>query len=142
MGAQAAKVVLDTNVLVSALLWQGAVKDIFILAKTGQVRICASREILQEFQSVLEYPKFATRLALIDKTPKTVVDEFLEIVDFYPVEVLSGTIIKEDPSDDAVLACAVASRADFIVSGDRHLKRLSAFRGIPILSPAEFLKLF
>ena len=49
--------------------------------------------------------------------------------------------IPDDPSDEKFLACALAARADFIISGDRHLLRLGMFHGIPILSPKRFFSI-
>ena len=49
-------------------------------------------------------------------------------------------VIKEDPADDRILECAVAGRADLIVSGDQHLRRLKAYQGIPIIRPVDFLR--
>ena len=77
--AEKVKVVLDTNILISAFLWQKTAKEVFRLAQTESIALCANREILDEFQRVLQYEKFAGRLALIGKTPKEVTDEFLEI---------------------------------------------------------------
>lgn len=136
------KIVLDTNVLISAFLWQRNIKEIFDLAKRNVFDICANQEILNEFQKVLSYPKFQSRLTVINKMPKQIANEFLEIVKFYPSEKFDSVIIKVDPADDKFLACALTAKADFIVSGDKHLLKLKFFQNIPILSPKEFLKQF
>ena len=73
------KVVLDTNVLVSALLWQGPVQEIFALARAGRLTICTNQELLDEFERVLGYPKFERYLTKIGKTPAQVTAELLEI---------------------------------------------------------------
>lgn len=134
------RIVLDTNVLISAFLWQGAPKEIFVLAEKHTIAICATRETLEEFERVLSYPKFKTHLDLIGKTPTQITDEFAEIVEYYPSIKFSTPQIQDDPSDDNFLSCALSARASFIVSGDKHLLRLKRFRKIPILSPDEFLK--
>ena len=135
------KIVLDTNIFISAFLWQKTVKEIFILAKEDEVQICVTKEILDEFCRVLKHPKFLFRLKLINKTPEGIITEFLEIVKFYPQKIFKTTIIKEDPSDDKFLSCATISNASFIISGDKHLLQLKNFRGIPIISARNFLKI-
>lgn len=134
-------VVCDTNVLISALLWQGITSNIFHLAKQGKINICASAETIDEFQAALSYSKFKKQLAIIRKTPEEVINEFLEVVAYYYPEKISKIIVKDDPSDDKFLACAIATQASFIVSGDAHLLKLKEFKGIPIVSPRKFLKI-
>lgn len=134
------KVVLDTNVLISAFLWQGTVKEIFILAKEGRIIICATEETIAEFQKVLGYEKFIPTLKRISKTPEEIIDEFFEVVEFFPSIHFPSPIVKDDPDDDKFLACALSASAQFIVSGDHHLTDLKTFNDIPILTPAQFLK--
>ena len=136
------KVVLDTNVLISAFLWQKDVKEIFDLAKENKIQICVTKEILDEFYRVLNYPEFSSRLKLIDKTPEEIINEFLEIVKFYPSKKFKTVIIKEDPTDDKFLSAALSSSALFVISGNKHLLKLREFKGISIVSPKEFLKYF
>ena len=136
------KVVLDTNVLISAFLWQKDVKEIFNLAKENKIQICVTKEILDEFYRVLNYPEFSSRLKLIDKTPEEIINEFLEIVKFYPSKKFKTVIIKEDPTDDKFLSAALSSSALFVISGNKHLLKLREFKGISIVSPKEFLKYF
>jgi len=134
------KVVLDTNVFISAFLWQRNAKEIFNLAKEKKFQICATKEILNEFEKVLKYPKFSKKLKSISKEPSQIINEFLEIVKLYPSRKFKTPIIKEDPTDDKFLICALSSKASFIVSGDKHLLKLKNFQSIPILTPTQFLK--
>jgi len=136
------KIVLDTNVLISAFLWQKDAKEIFNLAKENKIQICVNKEIVNEFYRVLSYPKFSLRLKLIGKTPEEIINEFLEIVTFYPTKKLKTPIIKEDPSDDKFIYCALSSRASLIVSGNKHLLKIRKFGRISIISPREFLKYY
>lgn len=135
------RVVLDTNVFISAFLWRGIPKEIFKLAKRGKITICVSGEIVEEFQKVLSYPKFQDPLTIIKKTPSEIVNEFLEIVEYYSPKKFSTIIIKDDPSDDKFLACAVSCQASFVVSGNKHLLKLKKFQGISIVSSREFLNI-
>ena len=105
------KVVIDTNVLISALLWQGNTKELFQLSRGGKIIICASKEIVEEFQKVLEYPKFQRQLQLINKTAYEVANEFIEIVKLYSGEKFPVSVVREDPSDNKFLACALAAEA-------------------------------
>lgn len=136
------RVVLDTNVFISAFLWQGPPKEIFVLAQKHIIDICATREILEEFERVLAYPKFKARIDLTDKTPAQILDEFVEIVEYYPSIKFATPQIQDDPSDDNFLSCALAAEAPFIISGDKHLLRLKKFRNISLLSPRKFLEKF
>ncbi len=133
------RVVLDTNVLISALLWRKRSWEIFRLASSGKIIICTSREILQEFSRVLFYPHISARLQKVGKTPSMVTDELLAATSYYD-QTPTIFLITEDPSDNAILACAAAAKPDFIISGDRHLLKLKNFQGIPIVAPAQFLK--
>ncbi|KKW46208.1 putative toxin-antitoxin system toxin component, PIN family [Candidatus Kaiserbacteria bacterium RIFCSPHIGHO2_02_FULL_59_21] len=134
------RVILDTNVLISAFLWRGAPAEIFFLAKEGKLAICVNKEILQEFESVLAYSKFASRLQKIRRTPSHIIDEFVEIAESYPSIGFPRPQVVSDPSDDIFLACALVAGAEFIISGDRHLLKLKTFSDIPIIQPAQFLK--
>lgn len=133
------KIVPDSNVIISAFLWQKNVKEIFDLARNHEIKISVNREILSELQEVLRYPKFYSRLELIGKTPEAVISELLEVTEIYPSKNSSEIIIEEDPTDDKFLFCALASKADFIVSGDKHLLKLKSFHGIPIVTARQFL---
>lgn len=136
------KAVLDTNVFISAFLWQRYAKEIFVFAEDNEAQICVNQELLDEFQHVLEYSKFKGCLEKVGKTPSEIIDEFLEIVKIYPSLKFESVIIKEDPADDKILSCAVSSGADVIISGDKHLLNLKFFEGITILTPRQFLDKF
>lgn len=135
------RVVLDTNVLVSALLWRKRSWEIFQLASLGKIIICTSREILEEFSRVLFYPHISLQIQKIGKTPFSVTEELLTTSAYY-ANTPKISEIREDPSDNAILSCAVAAEPDYIISGDKHLLELKSFRGIPVLTPAQFLKRF
>lgn len=134
------RVVADTNVLISAFLWQGTVKEIFVLAKKSIIILCVTKETIAEFQKVLEYEKFTPYLKNLGKAPEDIVDELLEVVEYHPSIELPLPIIKDDPADDKFLACALSVQASCIISGDHHLTDLKTFYDIPIFTPAQFLK--
>ncbi len=133
------KVVLDTNVIVSGLFWFGREKKILQLAIEGKIEVYTSNFLLKELTRVLHYPKLNKYLKAKDISPKEVVLAFQKIA-----KVTKGNlrveVIKNDHSDNYVLACAVLAKADFVVSGDKHLLGLNSFKRTKILRPREFLE--
>ncbi|MBU4306138.1 MAG: putative toxin-antitoxin system toxin component, PIN family [Candidatus Omnitrophica bacterium] len=130
------KVIIDTNVVISALLFEGQANEIFSLWKNGRVVFLASKEMITEYIKVLSYPKFN----LTNEEIKYLLQE--ELVPFIkPVKVSTAIdVIKDDPSDNKFLSAAVDGKADYIISGDKHLLNLKKFRKIEIVSITEFLK--
>jgi len=131
-----AQVVIDTNVVVSAILFGGTPGKLIPLWKTGQMRAYISKEILDEYMRVFAYPRFN----LSEKEIEYLI--YQEILPFFHViEVRPGPlIIKQDPSDDHFIRCAESSGSNIIISGDQHLISLKNYGKIKIISPSEFLK--
>jgi putative PIN family toxin of toxin-antitoxin system len=135
------KVVLDTNTVISGLFWKGAPRQLLDLARDGLIALFASPQLLAELAEVLNREKFSARLALAQVTVDEVVYGYAalaRVVRSRPVK----PVIKVDPSDDQVLACAKTAKADFIVSGDRHLLDLGEFEGIRIVPVGKLLEQF
>jgi putative PIN family toxin of toxin-antitoxin system len=127
------RVVLDTNVFISALFWKGAPYQVFKRILEGVILNFISPQILEELKERLLY-KF--------KLPSEKVREFLEIIVFnsqivYPKKKLN--VVKKDPKDNKILECALEAQASFIISGDKHLLEIKEYKGIKIISPKEFL---
>lgn len=136
MGAlEVIRVVFDTNVLVAALLFGGTPGKLFDLWKSGRIQPFMSREMVDEFLRMLTYPKF--RLSE-DEIHYLLYVEVLPRVELIKTR-LGPVVIVDDPSDDMFLRCAIAGRAKYIISGDRHLLDLKTHRRGAILSPADFL---
>ena len=129
------KVVLDTNVLVSALIKAGKPRDLFNkLVKEQQLVL--SRVILEEFLEVIDDPKIAKYTSEKDVTV------FLNTLKNSAriVQVKSKfKAVKDDPDDDAIVQAAYDSKANYIISGDKHLLALKHFKGIRILTVDEML---
>ncbi len=129
---------LDTNVALSALVWRGAPYRLLqaIRRQPETVQLYSSEALLTELAEVLARPHLRKPLAAIGKTPADVLTDYAASVEVVtPTEV--PRVIADDPDDDHVLACALAARADAIVSGDRHLRGLQPqWRGIAILTAA------
>jgi putative PIN family toxin of toxin-antitoxin system len=133
------KIVCDTNVLLSGLIWGGHPGRILDRVEAGTDRLCVSRVMLEELVRVLEYPRLQKALHARRLTTRDIVSAAAASADIAWPRPLPETVIKEDPGDDAVLACALAAGADAIVSGDRHLLALKEWNGIRICSPATYL---
>lgn len=132
------RVVLDTNVTVSGLLWHGAPRRVLEAARNGQIELFSSAELVAELEDVLQRPKLAARLARIGSTPAELLAGYLALVVVIRAAPLLAPI-SVDPDDDVVLACALAAQAAAVVSGDDDLLRLGTVEQIPILTAAELL---
>jgi putative PIN family toxin of toxin-antitoxin system len=129
------RVVLDTNVLVSALLFTGITSEIVPLWQKGVISVLLSRDILEEYLRVLSYPKFELSEAEIKALIGEELLPFITIVK--PKRRLS--VVKRDPSDNKFLECAPAGKARVIVSGDKDLLSIGHYRRVRIQTPAQFL---
>ena len=132
------RVVADTNTIVSALLWRGSPHRLVAAIEDYPIVFYTSRVLLDELAEVLTRRKLANALQATGKTPARLVAEYEGFVNLVTPASIRRTIAR-DPDDDAVLACALAARADLIVSGDAHLLNLKSYQRIPIVSTAEAL---
>ncbi len=126
--------VLDSNVIVSGLGWLGAPARIMEAVLAGELVLVTSASLLAELCRVLAYPKLAK--AIPDGSVLADLVEMSSVI----VEPLSTLAVVEDESDNRVLEAAVTGSVDYIVSGDGHLLTLGSFQGIPVLTPAEFVR--
>lgn len=135
------KIVLDNNVFISGIFWKGTPHQIIELTEKGKIEIFTTKEILNELFGVLKREKFKPLFIEGETNFEEVFKKILRLVKICISEE-KIKIIKEDPSDNNFLACAVSCQASFIVSGDKHLLKLGNFLDIPIISPKEFIKRF
>jgi putative PIN family toxin of toxin-antitoxin system len=129
------RVVLDTNAVVSALLFSGISSELVSLWQKGLMTLLLSREILDEYLRVFSYPKFELTEEEIKELIQEEILPYAEVVK--PKRRLR--VVQRDPSDDKFIECAVAGKARVIISGDKDLLSLGRYRQIRILSPAKFL---
>ncbi len=129
------RVVLDSNVLISALGWNGKPKDCFELVLNDEIIPFTSSNLLEELYKVMDYPKFGFTKEEKEKFLKIFLKKAFIVEPENKLEV-----INKDQSDDRVLECALEANVDFIVSGDSHLLNLKKFRGIKILPPDQFIE--
>ena len=133
------RVVLDTNVLLSGLLWHGAPHALIERVRQGTLFLVSSPALLAELAEVIARPQFATILARSNTSPDRSLTELRELAEVIEPPPLAEPVCR-DPDDDAVLALAIAANVDLIVSGDRDLLDLKRFQNIAIITPAEALR--
>ncbi|MFZ3135872.1 MAG: putative toxin-antitoxin system toxin component, PIN family [Thermodesulfovibrionales bacterium] len=129
------KVVIDTNIFVSSF-FGGNPRRIIDLWKTEKITLCLSKEILDEYIEVLQ------RIGLQDE------DELGELLSLFKrgFNMLFTTktpkvkVVKDDPDDDKFIECALALKAEVIVTGDKAIEAVGEYMGIKILTPQRFLK--
>ena len=131
------KVVIDTNVFVSSF-FGGNPRKIIDLWKTGKITLCLSRDIFDEYIDVLR------RIGLHDEKE---LEELLALFSksyniIFTAKTPRLNVVEGDPDDDKFIECAVALKADFIVTGDKHLRAIQKYMSTRVTSPEQFLKLF
>lgn len=134
----AIKVILDTNMLVSALLFKGNLSKIVDLWKNRIIAPVFSQETFREFKSVLGYPKFS----LTEQEIKVIIEE--DVLPYFEVVNIPGKFkgVCRDPDDDKFISCALAASSAIIVSGDKDLLDLGNYKSVRIIRASEFLKGF
>jgi uncharacterized protein len=130
--------VLDTNTLVSGLLWGGTPGQLIAEIIARNSVLLTTDSLLDELQEVLGRPKFAPRFTAKGFTPQEVLEQYqLWSVIVTPSPIPHGVI--RDKDDEAILSCAVGGRADYIVSGDGDLLTLKEYQNIPIITTSQCL---
>jgi uncharacterized protein len=135
------RVVADTNVWLSGLLWGGHPDRIFQLAELKQLKTISSEEILAEFTEILQRAKFQKRLNQLGFTVDEVTIIAKRLMNFVIIEEFLVPELR-DPKDQIILATAIAGDAEVIISGDKDLLALHFFGNISIFSPFEFLSVY
>jgi putative PIN family toxin of toxin-antitoxin system len=134
------RIVLDTNALISGLLWSGPPHDIIGLIEAHTyITLCTSPALIAEFRDVINRPKFRARLTAIHHTVDDLISRHLKLSIVVTVPDPIQALIPADPDDDQVIACAIAAGADYIVSGDKHLLDLKSLDKPRIVTAVEFL---
>ena len=132
------RIVADTNVIVSAFLWGGTPRRLLDAVEARRFELFTSRALVTELQDVLSREKFTEQLKKTRFTSAFLLARYTQLATLVaPAEVAVPEL--RDPDDALVLACALAARADAIVSGDADLRALGNYQRISVLSPADCL---
>lgn len=131
------RLVLDTNTVVSGLLWDNTPSRLIDAGLQGHIELFTSQVLLLELEDVLPRRKLARRVAASGLSVAQLVARYALLAQ--SVSPAAVERVSVDPDDDHVLACAVAAHADLIISGDSDLLKLGQYQGIPIVSPAAAL---
>ena len=126
-------VVFDTNILYSPTGWRGNPCQCVELARTRLIQAVSCRELIEELAEKLE-----AKLAF---SPEQTADALADYLTFLPLVKIPRLLdaVPRDTEDNAVLECAIAGQARFIITGDLDLLVLKNFRGIEIVRAADFL---
>lgn len=133
-------VVVDTSVLISAVLWRGLPHRLIDLAESGNIRLCVTDETIQEFRDVLSRSKFTSRLQARLTTVEEILQSTLRQAALYPTP-SPVKVVEADPDDDMFIACALVSGAKYLVSADSHLLALREYAGVAVVTVREFLEM-
>lgn len=130
------KVVVDTNIFISSF-FGGNPRKIVDLWKHGEITLCLSKEILDEYIRVLQ------GIGLNEEETEELLALFGKGFNIlFTTKTPEIRVVKDDPDDDKFIECAVALKAEAIITGDRHLRKLGELRGIRIVTPQVFLKTY
>jgi len=128
------KIVFDTNVLISSILWESSVAQKFLFKCIREdIQIFSSQEIIEEYRGILARDFDYTEKEIGEIVEKTL--QSLTLVT--PSEEVD--VVKEDADDNKILECALESKAEYVISYDKHLLKLREFQGIKIVRPEEAL---
>jgi len=128
------KVILDTNVFISGVFFSGPPHQILNAWRDGVIKLVISQDILSEYRRVGE--AFSHEFPSIDLRP--IIDLVTIEAELYVAEDLPEPLCS-DPDDDKFVACAIASGSMIIISGDKHLLKVSGYHDIEIIKPREFI---
>ena len=128
------KIILDTNVLISGIFFSGPPYQILKAWKEGKIQIAVSKEIFTEYHRVAE--------ELSEKFPSVEISQILALFTIHAEMVNTQGLevsVCEDPDDNMFISCALGSKSKIIVSGDKHLLKISGYQEIEVFKPRIFL---
>jgi putative PIN family toxin of toxin-antitoxin system len=128
------KVVLDTNVFISGVFFSGPPHRILKAWRDGKIQIVLSEKILEEYVRVAE--------VLSERFPNIMLGPILELLTVEAEFTSAFNLPKSvcaDPDDDKFIECAIAGSAEAIISGDKHLLKVSGYHGIEVMTPRKFV---
>jgi putative PIN family toxin of toxin-antitoxin system len=134
------KIVVDSNVALAGLLWEGPSNQILKWARQGFLNLLACHETVRELGRILQIQKFQPRLSTLGVSADEVCAYYMNLVSFVPSPRRMPDRIREDPFDKLFLGLASEYGALIIVTGDSHLLELDSHKGIQIVTPRDACK--
>jgi putative PIN family toxin of toxin-antitoxin system len=130
------RVVIDTNIYISAIFWNGKPREVIDLGRDGKITIFTSLDIENEIAG-----KLKTTFKLAEEDVNQILLDFSTFT--LPIRISKQLIVvQDDPDDNKFIECAVECKANYIISGDRHLLNLKEYEGIKLIKSSDFLKVF
>jgi len=135
------KIVLDTNVIISGMIMDhNAPFEILKAFEKGKLALIVSEPILEEVNRVLNYPRIKEKRHLSQQKIHRIMKALKTYGVITPAK-LKIDAVPQDPEDNKFICAAIEGKAEYIVSGDRHLTELVSYHGIRIVSPSEFVQI-
>ena len=131
------KVVLDSNIFISGIIFGGNPRKIIELVIEGKIQLFISPDILREIKEVLERDKFGFDAAITQQ----VVHE-IELISHLVKPAITHSVVERDHDDNIIIDCAVEAGVDYVVTGDTDLLSMEGYGEIRIANPADFLELY
>ncbi len=129
------KVVLDTNVFISGIVFGGYSREILEAIIEGKIILFISENIINEVKDVLQRKKFNFSLSIT----RQIINEIDAISEFI-IPRKSHHVVMRDPDDNIIIDCAVEAKADYIITGDEDILVLKNFKDIKIVNPRDFVE--
>ncbi len=130
------KIVLDTNIFISSVFWEkGNPHKIIEKAIEGKINVFTSEEILEELKRVLKRDFDESEDFIQEQI--NLIKEYSEIIEIKE----RVDVVKEDPDDNKIIECALASNADYIVTGDNHLLKMQEYKNTKIINPQQLIEM-
>jgi len=133
------RIVADTNIVISATFWKGDSFRVMKLADKDLIKLITSLELIKEYNKIINRDeityKVVNKKLIANKAIRKVINESIIIQ-----PKIKLNIVKEDPNDNKIIECAVAGKAKYIVTRDKHLLKIKKYKNIKIVTPKEFLK--
>lgn len=130
------KVVLDTNIFVSGIFWKGSSNNIILAWKQKKFTLVSSLPVIEELRQTLKTFRIGMSDEMIEEWTNIIIENSIIVRPMFELHV-----VKEDPNDNKFIECAVAGKADYIVSQDKHLLKIGEYENIKTIHPKEFLKI-
>ena len=136
------RVVLDTNVLVSAFISERGIpaEILDVVITLQETKLVLSEEILREFSEVMNREEVKSRFAYSEEQIFAFEEAIRSVAEIVKIESMVK-FVEDDPADDIVVNTALDGNADYIISGDAHLLKLRKFGKVQVVSPRGFLRI-